>query len=77
MSPNWGEVEAALVIPDALVKIAQGGDVEAIAEELDDADRRDPQQVAIGPGRSGSRRVRARALAGTDPRSGSGRIVPP
>ena len=35
MSPNWGEVEAALVIPDALVKIAQGGDVKAIAEELD------------------------------------------
>ena len=35
MSPNWAEVEAALVIPDALVKIAQGGDVKAIAEELD------------------------------------------
>ena len=35
MSPNWGEVEAALVIPDALVKIAQGGDVKAIAEDLD------------------------------------------
>ncbi|WP_292835357.1 extracellular solute-binding protein [Microbacterium sp.] len=35
MSPNWAEVEAALVIPDALVKIAQGGDVKAIAEDLD------------------------------------------
>lgn len=36
-SPNWGEVEAAQIIPDALVKIAQGGDVTAIAEELDAA----------------------------------------
>jgi N,N'-diacetylchitobiose transport system substrate-binding protein len=36
-SPNWAEVEAAQVIPDALVKIAQGGDVKAIAEELDAA----------------------------------------
>lgn len=35
MSPNWGEVEKALLIPDALVKIAQGGDVAAIAAELD------------------------------------------
>jgi N,N'-diacetylchitobiose transport system substrate-binding protein len=34
-SPNWAEVEAALVIPDALVKIAEGGDVAAIAAELD------------------------------------------
>lgn len=34
-SPNWAEVEAAQIIPDALVKIAQGGDVKAIAEELD------------------------------------------
>lgn len=34
-SPNWAEVEAAQVIPDALVKIAEGGDVAAIAEELD------------------------------------------
>lgn len=36
-SPNWGEVEAAQLIPDALVKIAQGGDVAAIAAELDTA----------------------------------------
>lgn len=36
-SPNWAEVEAAQIIPDALVKIAQGGDVKAIAEELDSA----------------------------------------
>jgi len=36
-SPNWAEVEAAQVIPDALVKIAQGGDIKAIAEELDAA----------------------------------------
>lgn len=34
-SPNWAEVEAAQIIPDALVKIAEGGDVKAIAEELD------------------------------------------
>jgi N,N'-diacetylchitobiose transport system substrate-binding protein len=36
-SPNWAEVEAAQIIPDALVKIAQGGDVAAIAAELDTA----------------------------------------
>ncbi|WP_314507849.1 extracellular solute-binding protein [uncultured Microbacterium sp.] len=36
-SPNWAEVEAAQIIPDALVKIAQGGDVAAIAAELDAA----------------------------------------
>lgn len=36
-SPKWAEVEAAQIIPDALVKIAQGGDVAAIAEELDAA----------------------------------------
>lgn len=35
MSPNWSEVEKALLIPDALVKIAQGGDVKAIATDLD------------------------------------------
>ncbi len=34
-SPNWAEVESSLVIPDALVKIAQGGDVAEIAEALD------------------------------------------
>ena len=44
-SPNWAEVESAQIIPDALVKIAQGGDVKAIAEELDASDRSDPQQV--------------------------------
>jgi len=36
-SPNWAEVEAAQIIPDALVKIAQGGDVATIAAELDAA----------------------------------------
>lgn len=36
-SPQWGEVEAAQLLPDALVKIAQGGDVTAIATELDAA----------------------------------------
>ncbi len=36
-SPNWAEVEAAQIIPDALVQIAQGGDVKAIAEQLDAA----------------------------------------
>ncbi len=35
MSPNWGEVESSLIIPDALVKIAQGGDVTEIATQLD------------------------------------------
>ncbi|SDQ77125.1 extracellular solute-binding protein [Microbacterium sp. cf332] len=34
-SPNWSEVESSGVIKDALVKIAQGGDVTAIATELD------------------------------------------
>jgi len=34
-SPNWAEVESSGVIKDALVKIAQGGDVTAIATELD------------------------------------------
>jgi N,N'-diacetylchitobiose transport system substrate-binding protein len=34
-SPKWAEVESAGVIKDALVKIAQGGDVTAIATELD------------------------------------------
>ena len=35
MSPNWGEVERSLLIPDALVKIAQGEDVTTVAEQLD------------------------------------------
>lgn len=34
-SANWAEVEKALVIPDALVKIAQGEDVKTVAEKLD------------------------------------------
>lgn len=34
-SPKWAEVESAGVIKDALVKIAQGGDVTQIATELD------------------------------------------
>lgn len=34
-SPNWAEVEKALVIPNALVKIAQGDDVKTVAEKLD------------------------------------------
>lgn len=34
-SPNWAEVEKALVIPDALVKIASGDDVKTVAEKLD------------------------------------------
>ncbi|MFT3798275.1 extracellular solute-binding protein [Microbacterium sp.] len=34
-SPHWAEVEAAQIIPDALVKIAQGGDVTQIATQLD------------------------------------------
>ncbi|HAS31878.1 MAG TPA: sugar transporter, partial [Microbacterium sp.] len=35
-SPNWAEVEAAQIIPDALVGIAQGGDVTEIATSLDE-----------------------------------------
>jgi N,N'-diacetylchitobiose transport system substrate-binding protein len=34
-SPNWGEVEAAAIIPDGLVRIAQGEDVKTVAEDLD------------------------------------------
>ena len=34
-SPNWAEVEAARVLEDFFVKIAQGGDVQALAEEVD------------------------------------------
>ena len=34
-TPKWGDVEAQKVIQDALVQIAQGGDVETIATELD------------------------------------------
>ncbi len=36
-SPHWAEVEKAQLIPDALVKIAQGGDVTQIATDLDTA----------------------------------------
>ncbi|UZN04676.1 sugar ABC transporter substrate-binding protein [Cellulomonas sp. S1-8] len=34
-TPRWGDVETQRVIQDALVQIAQGGDVTTIAEELD------------------------------------------
>lgn len=34
-SPNWAEVEASRVLEDFFVKIAQGGDVEALAVEVD------------------------------------------
>lgn len=34
-TPKWAEVEAAQIIQEALVKIAQGGDVAAIAGDLD------------------------------------------
>ncbi len=34
-SPNWADVEAARVLQDAFVQIAQGGDVEEIAAQLD------------------------------------------
>ncbi|WP_040166624.1 extracellular solute-binding protein [Microbacterium gorillae] len=34
-SANWAEVEKALVIPDALVKIAKGEDVKTVATKLD------------------------------------------
>lgn len=34
-SPNWADVEAAGILQDLFVKIAQGGDVQALAEETD------------------------------------------
>ena len=34
-SPNWAEVEASRVLEDFFVKIAQGGDVQTLAEEVD------------------------------------------
>jgi N,N'-diacetylchitobiose transport system substrate-binding protein len=34
-SPKWADVEAAGVLQDLFVKIAQGGDVQALAEEAD------------------------------------------
>ncbi|NHI17609.1 extracellular solute-binding protein [Microbacterium excoecariae] len=34
-SPNWAEVESSLVIQDALVRIAQGEDVQEVATALD------------------------------------------
>lgn len=37
VTPKWAEVEAAQIIQEALVKIAQGGDVKAIASDLDAA----------------------------------------
>ena len=37
VTPKWAEVEAAQIIQEALVKIAQGGDVKSIATDLDAA----------------------------------------
>jgi N,N'-diacetylchitobiose transport system substrate-binding protein len=34
-SPNWAEVEASRVLEDFFVKIAQGGDLKPLAEEVD------------------------------------------
>ena len=34
-SPNWAEVEASRILEDFFVKIAQGGDVQTLAEEVD------------------------------------------
>lgn len=34
-SPNWAEVESSRFLQDAFVKIANGGDIKQIAEELD------------------------------------------
>src|SRR6187431_446471 len=34
-SPNWAEVEAARILEDFFAKIAQGGDVQSLAEEVD------------------------------------------
>jgi N,N'-diacetylchitobiose transport system substrate-binding protein len=34
-SPNWAEVEASRILEDFFVKIAQGGDVAALAAEVD------------------------------------------
>jgi N,N'-diacetylchitobiose transport system substrate-binding protein len=36
-SENWAGVEASTVLPDMLVSIAQGGDVQAAAKSADDA----------------------------------------
>ena len=62
-SPNWAEVEAAQIIPDALVKIAQGGDVKAIATELDSPSRRSST--------SSTHRRGVPARPGRDPLSGN------
>jgi N,N'-diacetylchitobiose transport system substrate-binding protein len=35
-SPNWADVEAAGILQDLFVKIAQGGDVQALADEADE-----------------------------------------
>jgi N,N'-diacetylchitobiose transport system substrate-binding protein len=35
-SPNWADVEAAGILQDLFVKIAQGGDVQTLAEEADE-----------------------------------------
>ena len=34
-SPNWAEVEASRVLEDFFVKVAQGGDLKSLAEEVD------------------------------------------
>ena len=34
-SPNWAEVEASRVLEDFFVKVAQGGDVQTLAEDVD------------------------------------------
>ena len=36
-SENWAGVEASTVLPDMLVAIAQGGDVQAAAAQADEA----------------------------------------
>ena len=35
-SPNWADVEAAGILQDLFVNIAQGGDVKALAEAADE-----------------------------------------
>ena len=55
-SENWAGVEASTVLPDMLVAIAQGGDVEGEAAQADEADHQPAQRLSPavrGAGRVG------------------------
>ena len=53
-SPNWADVEAAGILQDLFVKIAQGGDVAALAAAADEEIEDDPQQLAGASGCRGA-----------------------